>query len=202
MGLSEYVVVDIETTGLSRFYHRITEIGAVKVKDGAVTEEFQTLVNPGVRIPSFITRLTGITDGMVADADPIERALPRFLSFLGECTIVAHNATFDYGFLAENASRHLDHTLANARLCTKKLATRLLPELPSKRLSALCSHFDLSNEAAHRALGDARVTQTIFSHFLSMLSERGIDDEDAIFSFERTPPSRLLATGQLRPILS
>jgi len=99
----EYIVLDIETTGLSRYIHKITEIAAVKVKDNKIIEEYQTLVNPETKIPRFITRLTGIDNEMVKDAPTINEVMPGLLKFLGNHTIVAHNATFDYGFIAYNA---------------------------------------------------------------------------------------------------
>ena len=95
MVLGEYVILDLETTGLSKKRHRITEIAAVRIKNKKIVDEFQTLVNPKQRIPSFITRLTGITNDMVREAEPIEKVLPSFLDFLGDHTIVAHCATFD-----------------------------------------------------------------------------------------------------------
>src|SRR3989338_1916169 len=148
-----YTVVDIETTGLSRSYHQITEIAALRMRNGRVVDSFESLVNPGVHIPSFITRLTGINNEMVRDAPRIERVLPGFVDFLGKDVFVAHNATFDYGFLEHNA-RRCGRELGNARLCTRKLAHRLFPDLERKRLVDLCSHLDVANLRAHRATGD------------------------------------------------
>ena len=179
-----YTVVDIETTGLSKNYHKITEIAAVKMRNGTVKDEFSQLVNPGVRIPSFITRLTGIDNAMVKDAPPVEEVIPGFHKFLGDDVFVAHNATFDFGFLHKNA---LDRQiiLSNERLCTRKLANRLLPDLPSKRLAMLCEHFRIENERAHRAMGDARATALVLNNFLEILKERGITERDEVLRFER-----------------
>lgn len=183
--IGEYVVLDIETTGLSRYYHKITEIAAIRYKDGKAIEEFESLVNPEVPIPRFITRLTGIDDDMVKDADPIEKVMPKFLSFLGDSVIVAHNATFDYGFLRFNA-QELGLDLENEKLCTRRLANRLLPELPSKRLGCLCEHFGVNNEQAHRAMGDTRVTVDVLSGFLQMLEGVGIKDQE-VLEFQMWP---------------
>jgi len=179
-----YTVVDIETTGLSKNYHKITEIAAVQLRKGVVTNEFQTLVNPETHIPSFITKLTGIDDTMVRDAPPIHEVIPRFHRFLGDDVFVAHNATFDYGFLSKNAAER-DIVLTNERLCTRKLANRLVPELPSKRLGALCQHFNVINEAQHRALGDARATAVVLNNFLDLLKTRGIIEREELLRFER-----------------
>jgi DNA polymerase-3 subunit alpha (Gram-positive type) len=186
----DYVVLDIETTGLSRSRHNITEIAAIKFRNGQFVGEFQTLVNPREHIPSFITQLTGIDDEMVKDAPPIEKALPNFIEFLGDATIVAHNASFDYGFIFENASRHLDVMISNDRLCTRRLANRIVPELPSKRLNCLCEHFDINNAQEHRAMGDARATAEIFMRFLSELSEKGIRTKEDLLRFQTLPAAK------------
>lgn len=199
MPLSEFVVLDIETTGLSRQHHKITEIAALKVKEGSIVKEFDTLVNPQVKIPSFITQLTGITDSMVKDADPIEKVLPRFTRFMGDNVLVAHNATFDYGFLNHNSEFHLNHSIINEKLCTRKLSHRLLPELPSKRLSCICQHFNINNKQEHRAMGDAKATYEIFSRLLEMLKEKGVNDRETLFRFESVPSykaRRILETQQ------
>jgi DNA polymerase-3 subunit alpha (Gram-positive type) len=181
-----YVVVDIETTGLSKSYHKITEIGAVRVVDGEIMREFHTLVNPQQHIPSFITRLTGINDAMVKDAPPVEEVLPGFVRFLGDDVFVAHNATFDFGFLSHNCQQHHNLILANDRLCTRKLANRLLPDLPSKRLDVLCRHFEITNAQHHRAMADAHATALVLNNFLEILKTRGITQRDDILRFERS----------------
>ncbi len=128
-----YTIIDIETTGLSKHRHKITEIGAAKVRDGKIVEQYQTLVNPGCHIPSFITKLTGINDDMVKDAPTIASVLPEFMAFLGEDVFVAHNATFDFGFLDHNLQQHQNQPISNKRLCTKKLENRMLPDIKKKR---------------------------------------------------------------------
>ncbi|NQU98405.1 3'-5' exonuclease [Candidatus Woesearchaeota archaeon] len=191
MGDDKYTILDIETTGLSRYTNEITEIAAIKMKGNKVIEEFQTLINPGVPIPKFITRLTGIDDEMVKDAPSIEKALPRFLKFLGSTTIVAHCATFDYGFLSHKAEKHLKTSIENKRLCTRKLANRLVPDLPSKKLMHLCTLFRIKNEQAHRAMGDTRATLRIFKKFLAMMKIVGVKTHDEIIKFETTSPSKI-----------
>ncbi|VVB54604.1 DNA polymerase III PolC-type [uncultured archaeon] len=188
----EYVVVDIETTGLSRVEHRITEIAAVKVLDGAFLEEFQTLVNPLQHIPSFITHLTGIDDEMVASAPTIKEVLPHFVDFMGQDVLVAHNASFDHGFLSHNASVHIQAEFENPKLCTRKLASRLLPNLPSKKLSCVCDHLNVRNVRAHRAMGDAYATAEVFQKFIPLLENHGAKTLPDIIKFERTPRKKLL----------
>lgn len=197
--LKEYVVLDIETTGLSKYTEGITELAGVRVVDGEVRDEFQTLVNPQRHIPSFITRLTGISDAMVKDAPAIEGALPEFFDFIGENVIVAHNATFDYGFLTQKAKAHLDLEWNNERLCTRKLAGRLLPELPSKRLEFLCNHFGIVNTQAHRAMADTLATTQVMGRFVNMLREKEIVHKEDIFRFERSTLAQCRRMMEARP---
>lgn len=189
--IDEYTVLDLETTGLSKFYHRITEIGAVRVQNGEIVDEYQTLVNPGVHIPSFITRLTGISDDMVKDKDPIDKTLPNLTRFLKADVVVAHNASFDRGFLEFNYEKHLRQDFRNEFLCTKKLATRLLPELTSRKLSAITEHLSIKNDSAHRALSDVIATKHVFEKFNYMLHERGIRTKEEAIKFQSIPKSRI-----------
>lgn len=182
-----FTIIDIETTGLSKHNDKITEIAAARFRDGELVESFQTLVNPQIRIPSFITKLTGIDNELVKDAPTIDRVLPSFLDFLGDDVFVAHNATFDYGFLEHNLKLHLGKGISNERLCTRKLANRLLPELPRKRLKDLCECFDVTNSQAHRALADVHATAEVFSNFVKMLDEKGMRQVNEIIEFERKP---------------
>jgi DNA polymerase-3 subunit alpha (Gram-positive type) len=182
----EYSVVDIETTGLSKYVNKITELAAVKVVNGEITKEYQTLVNPQEHIPSFITKLTGISDDMVQDAPTIEEALPKFLRFMGDRQMVAHNATFDHGFIHENAKQQRLHFL-NEKLCTRKLANRLVPTLPNKKLGTCCQHFSIVNTQAHRAMSDVHATHQLFLKFQDLLKERGVDTPEMIARFEKMP---------------
>tara|TARA_Y100000031_G_scaffold86165_1_gene94802 strand:+ start:380 stop:967 length:588 start_codon:yes stop_codon:yes gene_type:complete len=181
-----YTVIDIETTGLSKNYHQITEIAAARVVDGEVVKKFQTLVNPEVKIPSFITKLTGINNEMVKDAPLIKEVLPSFKNFLGENVFVAHNATFDFGFLNHNLQKHHDYELLNSRLCTRKLANRIFPELPRKRLQDLCLHLNVKNKQAHRAMGDVEATVDVFRNMLDKLNSKGITEVKDILKFEKS----------------
>ncbi len=181
------VVVDLETTGLSPSRHKITEIGAVKLNNGKVVDKFQTLIDPEVHIPTFITRLTGIDDNMVDGAPTIDKALPKFKRFLGKDIMVAHYATFDYNFLKHNFFEHHNVNLNNSRLCTRKLANRIHPQLPSKRLDALCQFYNIKNEQVHRAMGDVMATVKVFNNMMGVLHKSNIKTAKEIFSFESLP---------------
>ena len=181
---TSYVVLDIETTGLSRHAHRITEIAALRVENFQVVKKFETLVNPKMPIPSFITSLTGITNSMVKDAPVIEEVMPRFMKFVLDSPFIAHCATFDHGFLKHNAQIHLDQELTNQKICTMKLSRRLIPDLRSYKLSRLCEHFDITNDSAHRAMGDVKATHQVFGELLDIMKKQGIEKREQVLKFQ------------------
>jgi DNA polymerase III subunit epsilon len=172
----EFVVLDLETTGGSPANDRITEVGAVKIRGGEVLGTFQTLVNPGVSIPPLISALTGITDPMVADEEPIEVVLPCLLEFIGRAVLVAHNASFDRRFVQANLERHGYQRLANRVVCTARLARKLLPrdEVPNVRLATLAACLGSTVAPCHRALTDARATVDVFHALLELAGSYGV----------------------------
>ncbi len=175
----DYVVFDIETTGFSPVYDAIIEIGAVKVSGGKIADHYSVFVNPGRPIPYRITELTSIDDGMVQDADPVEKVLPEFLEFSKGCSLVAHNASFDVGFIEENAARlglDTDFTV----LDTLQLARLLLTGLSKFKLNTICKHLGIAQEHHHRAVDDARVTAEIFLRFIDMLKKKDVTDLAAL----------------------
>jgi len=170
-----FTVLDLETTGGSPAGSAITEIGAVKVRGGEVVGTFQTLVDPGVGIPPFITILTGITDAMVLAAPPIEAVLPAFLEFLGDTVVVGHNVSFDLGFLGAAAERLGYPPLANRVVDTLGLARRLVrPEVRNLKLATLAAHFRSPSPPTHRALDDARATVHVFHGLLERAGSIGV----------------------------
>jgi DNA polymerase-3 subunit epsilon len=183
-GLS-FVVVDLETTGGAPGSGGITEIGAVRVVDGRLTDEFATLVNPGRRIPPFVVALTGITDEMVADAPTIGEALPRFLEFAGDAVLVAHNAGFDMAHLNAAQGRLTGRTIDANVLCTIRLARRLMPELRRRSLDSVAGALGISCWDRHRGLGDARITAEVLCVFLEKLAERGLTRLDEVLELQR-----------------
>ncbi|HPC34634.1 MAG TPA: 3'-5' exonuclease [Candidatus Absconditabacterales bacterium] len=179
-----YIVLDIETTGLSKYKHQITEIAAIKFDGENVLDKFHTLVNPQKNIPSMITKLTGITNEMVKDSPTISEVVPDFLNFIQDNIIVAHNASFDLGFLSECIYSCQGFWLENDVICTRKLANRLLPDLDRKNLGSICDYMGLVNDSAHRAMGDTEVTVKVFKNFLKLLKNNGIDDKLEIIKFQ------------------
>jgi DNA polymerase-3 subunit epsilon len=176
-----FVVVDLETTGgraaaTSGRCDAITEIGAVKVRDGVVLAEFATLVDPGRDIPPQIVRLTGITSAMVCDAPKIEAVLPMFLEFARGGVLVAHNAGFDVGFLKAAAQRCDIAWPRPPVVCTVRLARRVLSreEAPSVRLAALAKLFAVATQPTHRALDDARATVDVLHALIERVGNQGV----------------------------
>lgn len=174
---TEFVVFDLETTGAKTPPCRITEIGAYRVKNGGITEEFQTLVNPETPIPSFITQLTGISNQMVRGAPKFRDVAHDFLDFIGDSVLVAHNASFDLRFLNHEIGRiYSAYRVANAHLCTVQLGRKLLPHVANHRLKTLAEYFSTPLVNHHRASDDARATAHIFVNFLEELDARGVRD--------------------------
>ncbi|MCW2866773.1 MAG: exonuclease protein [Marmoricola sp.] len=181
-----FCVVDLETTGGSaQVGSRITEVGAVKVRGGEVLAEFQTLVNPHTEIPAFIAVLTGITNTMVADAPPIESALPAFLEFAAGTVLVAHNAPFDVGFLKHFAAEQGREWPAFEVVDTARLARRVVTrdDAPNCKLSSLAVAFGSSTTPDHRALSDARATVDVLHGLMERLGGLGVHTLEELQTF-------------------
>ncbi len=177
---ASFLIVDLETTGLGA-RAQITEIGAIIVGGGSILDEFHSMVNPQQAIPPRITALTGITQSMVEEAETIERVLPDFLSWSGLLSatpplLVAHNASFDLGFLKRAARRSkipwpksgVVDTLALARLALPR------PLVSNHKLATLVSHFKVDPGHAHRALADARATWQVLEALIKLLEPGGM----------------------------
>lgn len=176
LSASTFVVVDLETTGGAPVDAGITEIGAVKIRGGEVIGEFQTLVNPGVAIPPFITALTGISDSTVAEAPDLAGVFPSFLEFMAGTTLVAHNAAYDVGFL-KGAAAKLEQVWPEPRVVdTVRMARAALHngEVPNRKLRTLAEHFRAPVTPTHRALDDARATVHVFHSLLERLASAGV----------------------------
>ena len=187
---SEYVVFDIETTGLSKKHNKIIEIGAVKVKDGEVVDTFSEFINPGVPIPYQIEQLTSINDDMVKDAPMFDVIVPRFVEFCGDDIVVAHNASFDTGFVRMNAEE-LGLKFDNTVLDTMTLSHILLPELGKFTLDRVCKELKVVNAHHHRAIDDAEATAKVFFKLLDMLKERDVKTMDDLNVLGSTSPDAI-----------
>ncbi len=170
-----FVVFDIETTGLSAVFNTIIEIGAVKIKNGNIIENFSMFVDPQQSISSQITELTGITDEMVKGAPIINEALLKFKDFIGESTIVAHNARFDIAFININLKNIGENEINNSLIDTVELARLLYPDIKNYKLNTLCKHFKIELEH-HRALNDAKATGYLLVKMIDDLKNKNIVD--------------------------
>jgi len=159
--LNEYCVLDIETTGLQFRTEKITEIGAIKIRDGQVVGEFECFVNPERHISEEITNITGITDSMVAKSETIKEVLPKFFEFIEESTLVAHNADFDIGFIRYNAEI-LGLDFKNDYIDTLALSRELFPEFTKHKLGIIAENLGIKVKNAHRALDDVKTLVAVF----------------------------------------
>ena len=177
--INEYVVLDLEMTGLSAKNDHIIEIGAVKIKDNQVVETMECLVNPKCKIPTRVVELTGITDEMVQSGREMDQAIEQLLEFIEGYTLVGQNINFDYSFLKQWAVNH--KRPLEAKACdTLKLARVLLPADQSKKLENLCEYFGIERAREHRALDDAFETWQVFER-LKAMSDR-LENADTYFA--------------------
>ena len=174
---TEFVVFDLETTGAKCPPCRVTEIGAFRVKNCKIADKFHTLVNPETSIPLFITQLTGISDEMVKNAPKFREIADKFLNFIGDAVLVAHNAAFDMRFLNHEVKLVYEgYKVANPHLCTVQLSRKLIPDIENHKLNTLANYFSVGLENHHRADEDAHATAKIFVNLLNQLDELGISD--------------------------
>ena len=170
----EFVVFDLETTGFSNINDKITEIGAVKIRDFKIVDRFSELVNPEKDISYRVQELTGITNEMVKDKPTIEEILPKFMEFVGNDVLVAHNADFDTGFIMQKCKEQgLEYK--NKKVDTLMLARIMLPNLKRYKLDKVAKEVGVQLLNHHRAVDDAEATANIYIKFLEMLKKRGVE---------------------------
>jgi DNA polymerase III subunit epsilon len=180
--------VDLETTGGMAVHHRVTEVGIVLLEDGAVVEQWSSLVNPGVRIPPSIEAFTGISNEMVEDAPPFEDLRREVRQRLDGRLFVAHNARFDYGFV-RNEFRRLGEKFAAPVLCTVRLSRLLFREHARHNLDALIERYGLECAQRHRALGDAAVLPPLLAAFEQAAGRERLEEAaTAVLGESRLPP--------------
>ena len=167
----DFVIVDLETTGLSPQKNEIIEIGAIKVKDGEVVDTMDIFIKPKTPVSGFITRLTGITNEMLESGCDILDGMSKFSEFSEGYTLVAHNARFDMGFLNSNMNSCFNKNLDNKCLDTLKLSKELIKDLPSYKLESLANFFYVDYTGAHRALKDCEITLDVYNNLAKIQSK-------------------------------
>ena len=176
---TEYCVFDIETTGLAFRTEKVTEIGAIKIKNGEIIDTFECFVNPEKPIPEEVVNITHITDDMVKDAETIDKVLPKFLDFIGDTVLVAHNANFDIGFMKYNAENY-GYKLTNTYIDTLALARELFPDYKKYKLGIIAEKLGIKVDVAHRALDDVKTLVAVFNVMMDMLKMKNIEKVDEI----------------------
>lgn len=171
--LSDYVIFDLETTGISCYRDKVVEISGVKVIKGTVTDEFSHFVNPECHIPFPASQVNGITDEMVSDAPLFNAILKDFLDFAGELPLVGHNiASFDMKFIYRDSEKYYGMVPGNDYIDTLRLSRICLPSLKHHTLTDLATYYGISTAGAHRALNDCRMNQAVYEKLGEILSER------------------------------
>ena len=180
---TEYCVFDIETTGLSYRTEKITEIGAIKIKNGEVIDTFECFVNPEKPIPYEVIKVTHITDDMVRDAETIEQVLPKFLEFVGDDVLVAHNANFDVGFI-RNFAKQQNLKFENTYIDTLGIARDMFPDYKKYKLGIIAENLNIRVDVAHRALDDVKTLVKDFEVMTRNIKEKcakTIDDFENLY---------------------
>ena len=171
----EFVVFDIETTGLNSHTNKIIEIGAVKIKAGRIIDRYSQLINPGISIPYHITEITSITNEQVANQPKIDEVIGKFVEFIGDAVLVAHNAPFDMGFIKRDIKEYLNIDLESSVIDTLQMARDLFPDFKKYGLGDLNKSLGLALEKHHRAVDDSQATANMFIIFLEKYKEKGIE---------------------------
>src|SRR5688572_22764029 len=201
----DFVVVDLEATGAKMPPNRVIELGAYRICKGRIVDKFLTLVNPEIPIPRFVISLTGITNEMVKQAPVFAEVAPRWLEFVQDAVLIAHNAPFDTSFLNHEISRvYPGNQMINAHLCTVLLSRRTVPGLTNYRLDTVADHFAIPIFERHRAGSDALATAEVFIRILDRLDELGVKDLAAARSFQLPPikPAKSDPEPQFLPLVS
>ena len=161
--VDDYVLVDIETTGLSPINDDIIEIGAIKVINNKIVDKYSQLIQINKSLSPFITNLTGITNNMLKSGKEPNIVFNEFVNFVGEEVIIGHNVNFDLGFLTNKCKKYIDYNLTNDYIDTMYLARKLVPDSTNYKLGTLAKYFNISYEGAHRGLKDVEITYEVYN---------------------------------------
>ncbi len=172
--LDDYVVVDLETTGLMPSFDGIIEIGAIRYAGDIEVARFHSFVSAGVPLDPFIVEHTGITDAMLEGAPEIEEALPRLLEFVGDSVLVAHNANFDVNFIYDDAANLLDVKFSNNFVDTMRLAKKCGLPVENHKLVTLAEYFGISQDVAHRSAADCETTHALYVKLKEYITTNGM----------------------------
>jgi DNA polymerase-3 subunit epsilon len=187
---AEYCIFDFETTGISPKKEKVIEIGIVRINNGKIVDSFSTFINPGRKIPFYITQITGITSSETENAPYFDEVFPKIKEFFGDSILVAHNINFDYSFLKHECINHGIEIPEINSICTLRLARKLYPELSSKSLGSIVKYLKIRHRNVHRALGDSTATAKVFMKMFKQLREKHeIDSVSDLINFSRLSDS-------------
>ena len=172
---NDYIVVDLETTGLDPVQCEIIEIGAVHVLDGDEVDRFETLIEPSGPLPYYITQITGLTDAELSGAPKIQQILPDFLNYVGDAILVGHNVNFDVNFLYEKTLEHTGALFTNCFVDTLRLSRILYPQVRSHKLGDMGRLCQIPNSHAHRAMADVEQTWKLYEHLKHRVLAEDLD---------------------------
>ena len=175
--IDDYVIVDLETTGLSSSSDSIIEIGAIRYENDTEISRFHSFVRFDAPLPSFIVDLTGITDDMLADAPTIDEVLPQFIDYVGNSVIVAHNANFDINFIYDKALEELEVKFSNNFIDTLRLARKCNLPVENNKLATLAQYFGIEQNEAHRATADCETTQALYVKLKECLRAKASEEK-------------------------
>ncbi len=161
-----FVAIDVETTALSPITNELIEVSAIKYDGNKRIDTFSTLIKPKVRIPYYITNITGITNDMVEEAPEVEEVMPELIDFVGDLPIVAHNANFDYKFIQNYSNNSFTK---NKVIDTVPIGRRLYPELPNHKLGTIAKHIGITEDGFHRAEFDCECCAKIYMEYLKVV---------------------------------
>lgn len=195
-----FVIFDIKTTGVNPKFCKIIEIGAVKIAGGEITDTFSCFVNPEIPIPYNITKITSITDEMVIEAETIETVLPKFLAFVGDSVLVAHNASLNVGFIRKFA-HDMNYKMENSVLDTMTLSHILCPELGKFELVRVCKHLGIKLENNHRAADNADAIAKMFHKYIPMMKDRGITNLNDLNTYGEASPDAIMKSQRYHGII-
>ena len=201
--MDEYVVVDLETTGLAPKTDKILEIGAYRVSGGSFEEKFHMMLDPGIPVPPRITELTGITRDMVEGQAPVKDGIRAFMDFAGDLPLLGQNLIFDYGFL-KHAAVDAGYAFEKKGADTLKISREVLPQLASRSLGALCAHFSIEQQNAHRGDDEARVTALVYEELKKRYGKQRpelFEPEPLIYKAKRQLPITTAQKGYLNDLV-
>ena len=198
-----YVSIDLETTGLDPKKDKITEIGAVKVEEGRVTDRFHTLVNPRRELEERIREITGIEDDMLKDAPGIEEVIGNVLDFCQDLPLLGHHVIFDYSFL-KRAAVNNNLKFECRGIGTLALCRKFMPKEEKKNLTAACRYFNIENENAHRALSDAWAAHKLYQELKKRCPEeelKAFQPQSLVYKVKKEQPAAKRQKERLRDLI-